>query len=274
LKLEDIFKKVRIGVLHDTNNKQRPWESVSITDDFYFVINSNISNVATEKPQPKPEPAPVVKPPVQQKPSKEGFTNSLGMKFVYIPPGTFMMGSPKNTPNNFILEIQQEVTISKSFYIQTTEVTQGQWKAVMGSNPNRFKNCGDTCPVENISWDDVQEFIKKLNEKGDENYRLPTEAEWEYAARAGSKTNESLLDPIVWYGGNSCVDYSGGYDCSHWKDKQYSCSNCGTHPVGKKSPNDFGLYDILGNVSEWCQDWYGDYTSGAVTGSYRSRYRL
>jgi len=230
--------------------------------------------VASPKKQPEPAPPPQTQKPV----SEDGFTNKFAMKFVKIPAGSFMMGSPSDEPSRDSDETQHSVTISKPFYMQTTEVTQGQWKAIMGSNPSYFSNCGDNCPVEQVSWDDVQEFIKKLNQKGEGTYRLPTEAEWEYAARAGSKTalytgamkilgdnNAPDLDPIAWYGGNSCVEYSGGYDCSGWSNKQYSCSNCGTHPVGKKEPNDFGLYDMIGNVWEWCQDWKGNYPSGSVT---------
>jgi len=189
------------------------------------------------------------------------------------------MGSPANEPGRDSDETQHQVTISKSFYLQTTEVTQGQWKAVMGSNPSYFKNCGDNCPVEQVSWNDVQKFIDKLNEsEGTGKYRLPTEAEWEYAARAGTQTalyngplkiigdnNGPALDAIAWYGGNSGVNYSGGYDCSGWSGKQYSSSSCGTHPVGGKYPNSWGLYDMIGNVWEWVNDWKGDYSTGHVT---------
>jgi formylglycine-generating enzyme required for sulfatase activity len=131
------------------------------------------------------------------------------------------------------------VTISSAYYLQTTEVTQGQWKKVMGSNPSKFKNCGDDCPVEQVSWSDVQVFIRKLNsQEGTDKYRLPTEAEWEYACRAGTTTaysfgdNESDLGDYGWYHGNS---------------------GNRTHPVGQKRPNPWGLYDVHGNVWEWTQ---------------------
>jgi formylglycine-generating enzyme required for sulfatase activity len=132
--------------------------------------------------------------------------------------------------------------------MQTTEVTQGQWKRVMGNNPSNFKNCGDNCPVEQVSWNDVQGFINKLNSKeGHNRYRLPTEAEWEYACRAGSSgpyANDNSLDSMGWYDGNS---------------------GSKTHTVAQKKANAWGLYDIHGNVWEWCQDCYGEYPSGAVT---------
>ncbi|MCP4104022.1 MAG: SUMF1/EgtB/PvdO family nonheme iron enzyme [Desulfobacteraceae bacterium] len=197
---------------------------------------------------------------------KKNFTNSLKMKFVYIKPSTFMMGSPESEKGRYYDEIQHQVTLTKGFYMQTTEVTQGQWKEVMGNNPSSFKDCGDNCPVENVSWNDVQDFIKKLNKKGEGVYRLPTEAEWEYAARAGSITafvngditneecDDPKLDKIGWYCGNSGEK---------------------THPVAQKQHNTWGLYDMHGNVWEWCQDTYNSYPSSAVTdpvntkGSYR-----
>ena len=179
-------------------------------------------------------------------------TNSLGMEFVYVKPGSFMMGSPANESGRYDDEMQHRVTLSKGFYMQTTEVTQGQWRAIMGSSPSKFSNCGEDCPVEQVSWDDVQTFISKLNrKKGGNRYRLPTEAEWEYAARAGSTArfcygdDEGRLSEYAWYSGNS-----GGK----------------THPVAQKQPNAWGLYDMHGNVYEWCQDWYDkNYPSGNVT---------
>jgi formylglycine-generating enzyme required for sulfatase activity/uncharacterized caspase-like protein len=188
----------------------------------------------------------------------KSFTNSLGMKFVYIAPGTFTMGSPSGELGRDSDENQHRVALSRGYYLQTTEVTQGQWKAVMGSNPSHFKNCGDDCPVENVSWNDAQNFIRKLNQKeGGDKYRLPTEAQWESAARAGSDTalanggitekecgHDPNLDAMGWYCGNA---------------------NKTSHPVRRKKPNAWGLYDMIGNVWEWCQDWKGDYPSRAVT---------
>ena len=192
----------------------------------------------------------------------EKITNSLGMTFVYIPPGNFMMGSPLDEPGRDDDEIRHRVTLTRGFYLQTTEVTQGQWRAVMGFNPSNFKSCGDDCPVETVTWQHVQAFIQGLNRReGGSRYRLPTEAEWEYACRAGSNTaiytghlrilgkrNAPALNAIAWYGGNSCIDCPGGRHCSDWKEKRYSCSKYGPHPMGRKGPNALGLYDMLGNV--------------------------
>ena len=130
----------------------------------------------------------------------------------------------------------------RNFSIGKYEVTQGQWKAIMGNNFFYFKNCGDSCPVELVSWADVQEFIQKLNTRSGKAYRLPTEAEWEYAARSGGRNEKyaganDTLDDYVWYGSNS---------------------GNGTHPVGQKKPNSLGLYDMSGNVWEWVFDCYGD----------------
>ena len=173
-------------------------------------------------------------------------TNSVGMTFVRIPAGSFMMGSDNGDSDE---KPVHRVKISRSFYIQTTEVTQAQWKAVMGNNPSRFK--GDNLPVERVSWNDAQEFIKRLNRKeGGSKYRLPTEAEWEYAARAGST-------------GAYCF----GDDKSRLGDYAWYISNSGnkTHRVGAKKPNRWGLYDMHGNVWEWVQDRFGSYSSSPST---------
>ena len=144
-------------------------------------------SVPVKAPAPKPR---------NEAPSKR-LTNNMGMKFVYIPPGNFMMGSPSNEPKRDKDEKQHRVTLTQGFYMQTTEVTQGQWQRVMGSNPSFFKNCGDDCPVEQVSWEDCRKFIRKLNRmEGMRKYRLPTEAEWEYAARAGTDTPFAFGD--VW----------------------------------------------------------------------------
>ncbi|MBF0226022.1 MAG: formylglycine-generating enzyme family protein [Desulfobacterales bacterium] len=187
----------------------------------------------------------------------EIITNSIGMTFVLIPAGDFIMGSPENEIGRDEDESQHKVTISKSFYMQTTEVTQGQWKAVMEGNPSLFSNCGDDCPVEMVSWEDCQLFISKLNAMENHNlYRLPTEAEWEYSARAGTTTALPNGDITV----TDC-NYDSNLDKIGWY-----CYNSGskTHPVAQKQANLWGLYDMHGNVWEWCSDWYDSYPSTVV----------
>jgi formylglycine-generating enzyme required for sulfatase activity len=180
-------------------------------------------------------------------PLHEGFTNTIEQTFVYIKPGSFLMGSPPDEPNRSADEQQHRVTLTKGFYLQTTEVTQGQWRLVMEKKTAHFQGCGDLCPVESVNWDDVQKFIDILNQRpGTHRYRLPTEAEWEYAARAGTTGPfaGSSVDSMGWH-----RDNSGNR----------------THPVGMKTPNGWGLYDMHGNVSEWVQDWYGEYPRGSAT---------
>ncbi|MEI7637978.1 MAG: formylglycine-generating enzyme family protein [Syntrophus sp. (in: bacteria)] len=198
----------------------------------------------------------------QEKGSNTFTSPTLGAKFVLIPAGTFTMGSPSGELGRFNDESpQRRVTISQSFYVQTTEVTQGEWQRVMGNNASHFNSCGDDCPVENVNWNDVHDFIRRLNrQEGTDKYRLPTEAEWEYTARAGTTKR--------FYSGDNDDDLSRAGWCGNSRSR--------THPVGQKTPNSWGLYDMHGNVWEWVQDWKGDYPAGSVTdptgpssGSYR-----
>ncbi|CAN2043500.1 Sulphatase-modifying factor domain protein [Candidatus Magnetomoraceae bacterium gMMP-1] len=205
-------------------------------------------------------------------PPPDFFENSLGMKFKLIEPGNFIMGSPASEKGRNPDEIPHNVILTNGFYIGLTEVSQSQWGSLMGNNPSFFKNCGQDCPVEYVSWEDCQKFIEKLNRQEATNtYRLPTEAEWEYACRAGNQAalhsgpmniggwNFSIeLSQVAWYGGNSCVDYVGAYNCSRWPETQYNCGSCGIHPGAKKQPNEWGLYDMHGNLYEWCQDIYNE----------------
>jgi formylglycine-generating enzyme required for sulfatase activity len=195
--------------------------------------------------------------------TKADFTNSLGMNFNKIPAGTFMMGSPEDEPGRYDdadYETQHKVTLTRSFYIQTTEVTQGQWKAVMGNNPSHFKNCGNECPVEMVSWEDVQDFITELNKMDQGIYRLPTEAEWEYSARAGTTTRFNTGNCLSTDEAN--VNGSFSNDCPKGEQKIPTGAPV---PVASFPPNAWGLYDVHGNVYEWVQDTDGNYSSEAVT---------
>jgi formylglycine-generating enzyme required for sulfatase activity len=191
-----------------------------------------------------------------------------GLELVRIPSGSFTMGSATGKSDE---KPTHEVRINYSFFMGRYEVTQAQWQSVMGGNPSYFKDCGGTCPVEYVSWDEAQSFITKLNELNDKlTYRLPSEAEWEYACRAGTVGDfAGNLDSIAWYGNNSGNSYTDADII--WRTHQESYferlrdNGNTTHAVGTKQANGFGLYDMLGNVLEWCQDWYHETYTGAPT---------
>ncbi|MEI8373597.1 MAG: formylglycine-generating enzyme family protein, partial [Planctomycetota bacterium] len=203
---------------------QPTWTSFSIT----------VTRPIPTKP-PEPEPSPPSE--------KVDLGSGVKLDMVLIPAGSFTMGDASEKPH--------KVTITKPFHLGKYEVTQEQWEAVMGSNSSRFK--GPKNPVEQVSWDECQQFLIKLNAKSGGRggkFVLPTEAQWEYACRAGStgefcfEGDEKKLGEYAWYDENSGSE---------------------THPIGKKKPNAFGLYDMHGNVWEWCQDGYGTYGAEAVT---------
>lgn len=182
-------------------------------------------------------------------PVKDG----ISIEMVKVEAGTFMMGATSEMKDSYDDPDSDEkpvhqVTLTNDYYMGKYEVTQALWQAVMGSNPSNFK--GDNLPVEKVSWNDCQEFISKLNSLAGRKFRLPTEAEWEYAARGGKKircyqySGSSNISDVVWYKDNSANK---------------------THPVGTKQANELGIYDMTGNVLEWCQDWYGSYYSSSQT---------
>ncbi|HUQ32489.1 MAG TPA: SUMF1/EgtB/PvdO family nonheme iron enzyme [Pyrinomonadaceae bacterium] len=192
--------------------------------------------------------------------------NNIGMEFVYVPAGSYMMGSKTGEDDEKPVHL---VTIREGFYMGKYEVTQAEWQRVMGTNPSRFK--GESLPVEQVSWNDAQLFLQKLNATNDGFiYRLPTEAEWEYACRAGTTTDYAGdLDSMAWYGHNSGRQYLKEFERANAAETYELLEKNGsqTHPVGTKTPNAFGLYDMLGNVFEWCQDYQDSYAATPTDGS-------
>jgi len=262
LPIEKVFKSARQRLAQETKNKQIPWELSSLQGEFYFVPERGHDNDKLHDQKvylSQIDDAFKIKEKLGDVGKAGGFSSFtsplLGAKFILIKPGNFTMGSQADELGRDNDEgPEHQVTISRYYYIQETEVTQEQWVKVMGKNPSHFTSCGADCPVEQVSWKEVQEFIEKLNQQDEtNNYRLPTEAEWEYAARAGSNkafargdiTNadcnaDPVLEQVAWYCGNS---------------------GNRVHQVATKSPNEWGLYDMHGNVAEWVQDWKGTYSA-------------
>lgn len=196
-----------------------------------------------------------------QQPTKQSLTNSIGINLVLIPKGKFLMGSPETEEKRVKDEIQHEVTISQNFYMGSTEVTQAQWNKVIGINPSSFK--GDELPVYQIRPYEAVWFCKRLSEMPEEKkagrkYRLPTEAEWEYACRAGTITPFNFGSQLN--GRQANCDGTRPYGTDTKGPNLEKTSPVGTYPA-----NAWGLYDMHGNVWEWCSDWYGEYPSGSVT---------
>ena len=233
----------------------RTYELIVVTYPQY-AITQNVTNQSLDSQQSTPQTHPTVSDNTISIPVKDG----INIDMVRVEAGTFTMGATpemKNPDNDE--KPTHRVTLTNDYYIGKYEVTQALWQMVMGNNPSEFK--GDNLPVETVSWYDCQEFISKLNRITGKMFRLPTEAEWEYAARGGNKSRgyqysgSNNLSDVAWYGNNSGDE---------------------THAVGTKQPNELGIYDMSGNVDEWCQDWKGAYSSssqvnptGANSGSSR-----
>ena len=251
--IDDILNKVAGNVSNLTNDQQVPYKTGVITENFYFIPKMN-EVVITDIPV---EP---IKPAVTTAKSNGETVQLDGIEFVFVSGGTFTMGCTSEQGDDCSdgEKPAHRVTVS-DFYMGKFEITQAQWKAVMGDNPSSVK--GDNLPVDKVSWNDVQEFIRKLNIKTGKQYRLPTEAEWEFAARGGidSKgykySGSNTIGNVAWYKDNAS----------------------GKNPaVGTKSPNELGIHDMSGNVFEWCSDWNAPYKNneqtdpqGPATGTHR-----
>ncbi len=266
LPVESMLKRVASGVRQASNGSQQPWTEGALDGEFYFAGSAGggtaVASIVPEAVQaPSPRPAapavqsPAVAPPpaASLQPGQVVQDCDVCPRLVVIPGGRFVMGSPANEPGRFGDEGPQRTVEVGLFLLGETEVTQGQWKAVMGSNPSHFNDCGDDCPVERVSWNDAQEYVRKLSERTGKRYRLPSEAEWEYAARAGSVTawsfgnEEGRLGEHGWFNGNS---------------------GSKTQRAGSRKANAWGLHDMHGNVLEWVQDvWHDDYAGGPTDGS-------
>jgi formylglycine-generating enzyme required for sulfatase activity len=186
----------------------------------------------------------------------KNFTNAIGMKFVWIPAGNFVMGSPKQEKERAESELQHKVTLTKGFYMGAYTVTQEEWQALMGNNPSRFSG-QKNLPVEQVTWDECQQFAKKMREKDKKPYRLPTEAEWEFACRAGTTTPFYFGENIS----TELVNYNGDHT---YADGKKGVDRKKTTPVGSFPANAWGLYDMHGNVWNWCEDWHGEYAKKDV----------
>ncbi|HOD49409.1 MAG TPA: formylglycine-generating enzyme family protein [Candidatus Hydrogenedentes bacterium] len=210
----------------------------------------------TDSPRAEASPCPDAPEPMAEPHPEAGAVHAFaGMDFVWVPPGTFLMGSPLGEEDRYEDEVQHQVAIPEGFWLGKTQVSQAQWKAVTRSHPSEFQ--GNHLPVECVNWNDCRGFIQKLNAQSEGVFRLPTEAEWEYACRAGTTTAYCFGDDA-----SNLGDYA-------WYDEN---SERTAHPVGRKKPNGWGLHDMHGNVWEWCEDLvvYPTDVKGAPSGDCRA----
>ena len=195
--------------------------------------------------------------------------NGVSFNMIYVEGGTFKMGSSAWDSEAYENECPAHKVTLSSYMIGQTEVTQELWQAVMGDNPSDY-HVYPTCPVEEVSWDDCQEFINKLNALTGQQFRLPTEAEWEFAARGGNKSKgykysgSKKIKDVGWYWQNSGDKYLPGDD-SNWNPDRIDANHCRHHMVATKAPNELGIFDMSGNVWEWCQDFYSIYKKDPQT---------
>jgi formylglycine-generating enzyme required for sulfatase activity len=257
--------------------------SLMMLCSMHFLQAQDAKPKLTPAPKPpaiqptKPKTTPATTPKQTIPPSKTtasptpAVPSSISATMVYVPGGTFWMGCSPGDGECLEHESPRHKVTLSPYYIGKYEVTQAEWRAVMGSNPSENSGC-DACPVENVSWYDVQGFIKKLNQLTGRRYRLPTEAEWEYAARGGTTTKFHTGNCLS----TSQANYDGNYPAEGCSKGQYRGK---TLPVGSFSPNGYGLYDMSGNVYEWCSDRYVEtyYSSSPLTdpqGPWSGEYRV
>jgi len=226
------------------------------------VVESNGANTKQDKPDTQSERT------IIDNSQPQIRTDKLGIEFIWVEGGAFDMGSPHDEADRMDDELQHKVSVN-GYFMAKYPVTQALWEKVMGSNPSSYSENGSDSPVEMVSWNDCHVFIEKINKQLGSNYRLPTEAEWEFAARGGIKSKgynysgSDKIDEAAWYAGNRFIEIEKNalFGLSKKMEIQY----LGTHPVGKKKPNELGIYDMSGNVWEWCADWYGYYPTSAQT---------